>query len=58
MMNLKQMLKDGRVVLGPWCVMHLSSSVNVIASSGVDFVIIDMEWVSLNTRKAYSDCWK
>lgn len=41
--NLKQKLRTGEVVFGPWCVLSSPSVINVIASTGVDFVIIDME---------------
>lgn len=41
--NLKKSLKNGNVMIGPWCTIPSSSVVNVIASTGLDFVIIDME---------------
>ena len=41
--NFKKMLRSGEVVYGPWCVLPSASVINVIASTGVDFVIIDME---------------
>lgn len=41
--NLKERLKSGEIVYGPWCVLPSPSVINVIASTGVDFVIIDME---------------
>lgn len=41
--NFKKMLKSGKVLYGPWCVIPSASVINVIASTGVDFVIIDME---------------
>jgi len=40
---LKKRLKNGEAIIGPWCVIPSSSVMNIIASSGVDFVIIDME---------------
>ncbi len=42
-MSLKDSLKKGKVVYGPWCVIPSPSTINIIASTGVDFVIIDME---------------
>ena len=41
--HLKERLKDGEVVIGTWCILPSTSVVNVIGSSGFDFVIIDME---------------
>jgi 4-hydroxy-2-oxoheptanedioate aldolase len=41
--KLKVALKQGNVVAGPWCVIPSPSLINVIAVSGMDFVIIDME---------------
>ena len=42
-MSLKDSLKKGKIVYGPWCVIPSPSTINVIASTGIDFVIIDME---------------
>ena len=41
--TLKKRLKAGEVVFGPWCVIPSSSVMNIIASAGFDFVIIDLE---------------
>lgn len=41
--NLKEFLKEGKAVYGPWCTISSAQVINVIASTGVDFVIIDME---------------
>ena len=41
--NLRKMLREGRTLYGPWCVIPSASVINVIATTGVDFVIIDME---------------
>lgn len=41
--KLKRMLKDGKTVLGTWCILPSASAVNVLAVSGLDFVVIDME---------------
>jgi len=40
---MKARLKEGDVVVGPWCTIASPSIVNVIAAVGLDFVIIDME---------------
>ena len=40
---LKRLLRNGECVIGPWCTMPSSSVINVIAATGMDFVIIDME---------------
>ena len=41
--TLKERLKAGEVVFGPWCVIPSGSVMNIIASAGFDFVIIDLE---------------
>ena len=41
--TLKGRLKAGRVVLGTWCTLVSPSVINVIATAGLDFAIIDME---------------
>jgi len=41
--SIKTRLKQGEVVNGPWCTLASPSVINVIASVGLDFVIIDME---------------
>jgi len=43
MTPLKQRLKKGDVLFGPWCVIPSVSVMNIIASGGFDFVIIDLE---------------
>lgn len=40
---LKTKLKNGRMMLGTWCILPSASVVNVLAASGLDFIIIDME---------------
>lgn len=40
---LKQRLQKGETVFGIWCVIPSGSVMNIIASAGFDFVIIDME---------------
>ncbi|MFC1804629.1 HpcH/HpaI aldolase/citrate lyase family protein [Candidatus Omnitrophota bacterium] len=41
--DLKYLLSKGKAIIGTWCVMPSASVVNVIAATGLDFVIIDME---------------
>lgn len=41
--KLKVAFKNRDVVVGPWCIIPSPSLMNVIAASGMDFVIIDME---------------
>ena len=41
--NMKARLKAGDIVVGTWCTIPSASVVNIIAASGLDFVIIDME---------------
>ncbi|OGC04332.1 hypothetical protein A2276_05990 [candidate division WOR-1 bacterium RIFOXYA12_FULL_43_27] len=40
---LKEKLHKGEKVLGTWCILPSASTVNVLAASGMDFIIIDME---------------
>lgn len=42
-MNLKQKIKNNKQVFGTWCIIPSPEVVNIIAKSGLDFVIIDME---------------
>ena len=46
--NLKRRLRAGEVVFGPWCILPSASLTNVIASAGMDFVILDTEHGSIN----------
>jgi len=48
--TLKKKLKNGEAVLGMWCVLPSAAVTNVIAASGMDFVIIDMEHGSINSE--------
>ncbi|HPP07366.1 MAG TPA: aldolase/citrate lyase family protein [Syntrophorhabdaceae bacterium] len=43
MNNLKNKLKAKQIIFGPWCVIPSPTVIDIIASTGVDFVIIDME---------------
>lgn len=40
---LKKKLKEGRSVLGTWCVIPSPVTIEIMAKAGFDFVIIDME---------------
>ena len=40
---LKQRLNKGETVLGLWCVIPSPTVINVISTTGFDFVIIDLE---------------
>ena len=40
---LKKRLLNGEIVLGPWCVLPSPAFANIIATSGIDFMIIDLE---------------
>jgi 4-hydroxy-2-oxoheptanedioate aldolase len=46
--GLKKRLHKGDVVMGPWCVLPSASVINVIASAGPDFIIIDTEHGAFN----------
>ena len=41
--SLKQKFRNGNVLFGPWCVIPSVSVMNIIASAGFDFVVIDLE---------------
>ncbi len=41
--GLKERLKAGEILIGPWCVIPGGTVMNVIAAAGFDFVIIDLE---------------
>lgn len=42
-MNLKQRLINKEIMYGTWCLIPSAEVINVIAKSGIDFVIIDQE---------------
>lgn len=50
--HLKQKLKDGKTVLGTWNIIDSPMVVDVIASSGVDFIIIDAEHGAISFETA------
>lgn len=42
-LSLKQKLRNGDIVFGPWCVIPSAAVMNITASAGFDFAIIDLE---------------
>lgn len=42
-MDLKKKIKNNKCVFGTWCVIPSPEVVNIIAKTGLDFIIIDME---------------
>lgn len=49
---LKKKLMKGKTVIGTWCMIPSSFVVDVIASTGVDFIIIDMEHGAMSFETA------
>src|SRR5579872_3926810 len=43
MKSLKKKLADNEFVIGTWCELPSPEFINVLAKTGLDFVIIDME---------------
>jgi len=41
--QLKQRLKAGEAVFGPWCVIPSPTITNIVGAAGMDFAIIDLE---------------
>ena len=50
--SIKDRLRAGDVLFGPWCVIPSPSVTNIIASAGVDFVIIDLEHGAMSFQTA------
>lgn len=50
--RLKSKLRDGKLVFGTWSSLSSSNVVNVIGTSGLDFVIIDLEHSSTSFESA------
>lgn len=48
--SFRQRLTSGEPVLGPWCVVPSVASAVAVASSGMDFAIVDMEHGSFDTE--------
>ena len=51
-MNIKEKLQFGEEVYGTWCMLPSPEVIDVIAKSGLDFVIIDMEHGSMDYTTA------
>ena len=51
-MNIKEKLQLGQEVYGTWCMLPSPEVIDVIAKSGLDFVIIDMEHGAMNYSTA------
>jgi 4-hydroxy-2-oxoheptanedioate aldolase len=41
--SLKKRLKNGETIMGGWCDIPSAAAINIIATAGLDFLIIDME---------------
>ena len=50
--TLKQKLAAGQTVFGPWCTIPSPAIMNIIASAGFDFVVIDMEHSTITFETA------
>lgn len=48
--TLRQRLKGGEVLFGPWCVIPSGEVMDIVASAGFDFVIIDREHGTASTE--------
>ncbi|MDR4508748.1 MAG: aldolase/citrate lyase family protein [Candidatus Brocadiaceae bacterium] len=46
--QLKKRLKNGEIVFGPWCIIPSPTVTNIIATTGMDFVIFDLEHGSIS----------
>lgn len=49
-MNIKQRLINKEVMYGTWCLIPSADVINVIAKSGIDFVIIDQEHGAIDSE--------
>ncbi len=56
MTPLKQKLKAGEVIFGPWCMIPSGFVMNIIAAAGFDFVIIDLEHSPTSFEMAEGMC--
>lgn len=50
--SLKKRLENGGMVIGTWCEIPSPEVINILAKSGLDFVIIDMEHGSMDFNLA------
>ena len=48
--SLKDRLKKGEVVAGPWCVIPSPSVIDIIAKSGADFVISEKDTAKMDAE--------
>lgn len=53
---LKEKLKAGKVVLGGWCEIASPTVANIMASTGLDFVIVDQEHGAVGFETAEAMC--
>ena len=51
-MTLKEKLSKGKTVIGTWCEIPSPEVINILAKSGLDFIIIDMEHGAMDFRMA------
>jgi 4-hydroxy-2-oxoheptanedioate aldolase len=49
---LKRKMKDGNAVFGTWCMLPSSFVVDVVAQTGLDFIVLDMEHGALSWETA------
>lgn len=52
MKSLRERLREGETVYGTWCMLPSSFVIDAVASSGLDFVIIDMEHGAMSFQTA------
>ena len=52
MKSIKSRMQNGESVFGTWCMLPSSFAVDVIARTGVDFVVLDMEHGTLSLETA------
>ena len=50
--SIKLRMEEGESIFGTWCMLPSSFVVDVIASTGVDFVVIDMEHGTMSLETA------
>ncbi len=50
--SIKKRLKEGETIIGTWCLIPSPHVINILANSGLDFVLIDMEHGPINITVA------
>ena len=50
--TIKLRMQEGESVFGTWCMLPSSFVIDVIAGTGVDFVVIDMEHGTMSLETA------